>query len=103
MCITPDGPRGPRHEMKMGAVRLAQKTGTPLILFAVGFKKYWSLRSWDGFQIPKPWTKAIILIRCISIEELAPGDGDLEPVRRDISRRLHEMNDEALRLARAAR
>ena len=26
LCITPDGPRGPRHQMKMGAVRVAQKT-----------------------------------------------------------------------------
>ncbi len=103
MCVTPDGPRGPRHVMKMGAVRLAQKTGVPLLLFAVGFKSYWSLRSWDGFQIPKPWTKAIVMIRCIPIEELAPENGDLEPVRQEISRRLNEMNDEALRLARETR
>ncbi len=103
MCITPDGPRGPRHEMKMGAVRLAQKTGTPLLLFAVGFKSSWSLRSWDGFQIPKPWTRAMVMVRCVSAEELTPEDGDLEPVRKDVSRRLNEMNDEARRLAGAER
>lgn len=60
LAITPDGPRGPRHEMKMGAIRVAQKTGVPVILagISVGGKKY--LRSWDKFEVPIPFSSVVV-------------------------------------------
>ena len=52
IAITPDGPRGPRHEFKPGAVITAKKTGVPLVLAGVSFKKKKVLNNWDRFEIP---------------------------------------------------
>src|SRR5919112_2571716 len=52
-----DGPRGPRHVAKMGALLLAKKTGQPVLPFGVNAERFWSLPSWDALQIPKPFTR----------------------------------------------
>ena len=56
ITITPDGPRGPRHKLKAGAVIAAKKSGLPLILIGVGIKNKRLLNSWDMFAIPKFFT-----------------------------------------------
>lgn len=61
IAITPDGPTGPPFKMKAGAVIAAKKTGRPLFLAGVAFKKKIMLKSWDRFQIPYPFTKAVII------------------------------------------
>ena len=61
ITITPDGPRGPRHKMKAGAVITAKKSGLPLILVGVGIKNNRPLGSWDKFEIPMPFTKATLV------------------------------------------
>ncbi len=60
LCITPDGSTGPRHVMKMGAVRVAQQAGVPLILTGIAMKRKRILKSWDQFEIPLPWTEACV-------------------------------------------
>ena len=52
-----DGPRGPRHVAKMGAVLLAKKTGQAVLPFGVNAERFWSLKSWDRMQIPKPFSR----------------------------------------------
>jgi len=54
--FTPDGPKGPRHEFKMGALVAAQLTGLPLVTIGVGADRAWYLNSWDRFMIPKPFS-----------------------------------------------
>jgi lysophospholipid acyltransferase (LPLAT)-like uncharacterized protein len=61
LCVTPDGPRGPYHEMKMGAIRVAQTMKVPLLMVSVGYRRYYRLRSWDRFEIPRPFTRARVL------------------------------------------
>ncbi len=58
MAFTVDGPRGPRHEAKKGAVILAKKTGNPMLPFTVIPDRFWTINSWDRLQIPKPFTVA---------------------------------------------
>jgi len=53
--ITPDGPKGPRHEVADGVVVMAQKTGAKVVLVRIIPTKYWQLNSWDKFIIPKPF------------------------------------------------
>ncbi len=53
--ITPDGPKGPRHEVADGIVVMAQKTNTKIVLINIVPTKYWQLNSWDKFTIPKPF------------------------------------------------
>jgi hypothetical protein len=62
LCVTPDGPRGPYHEMKMGAIRVAQTMNVPLVMMSVGYRRFRRLRSWDRFEIPLPFTRARVLI-----------------------------------------
>lgn len=60
VLVTPDGPRGPNHKFKAGAVVAAQRAGVPLVLCNI--KVFWriTLNSWDRFEIPMPFTKIII-------------------------------------------
>lgn len=62
MAFTIDGPRGPKYEAKPGPVLLAKKTGNPIMPFLIEPKSYWQARSWDDLQIPKPFTRALLII-----------------------------------------
>ena len=56
-----DGPKGPRLQVKVGAIRLSQMTGVPVVPFAIAYKKRWVTRSWDRLRIPHPYSKAIAI------------------------------------------
>ncbi|MDD3595711.1 lysophospholipid acyltransferase family protein [Sulfuricurvum sp.] len=53
--ITPDGPKGPRHEMSDGVVIMAQKRHAKVIVYSCVPSSYWQLPSWDRFTVPKPF------------------------------------------------
>lgn len=56
--ITVDGPRGPRHQVKDGAVYLAQRAGA--LLFPVRSRPrrmHVFDHSWDKFQLPMPFCR----------------------------------------------
>ncbi len=57
LVVTPDGPTGPPKAMKMGAVRAAQQAGVPLVCASIFAKKKYRLHSWDGFEIPVPFSQ----------------------------------------------
>ena len=56
VAITPDGPRGPEHEFKAGAVITAKKSGVPIVMMGIGVKSKKQLKNWDKFQIPNPFS-----------------------------------------------
>ena len=56
LCITPDGPTGPRHRMKAGAIRIAQQTRVPLFLVGMAARRRRLLKSWDHFEVPMPFS-----------------------------------------------
>jgi len=58
--FTADGPRGPLYKVKPGAVKLAQLTGYSIGIFYAHPEKAWTLRSWDRFLIPKPFSRVAI-------------------------------------------
>lgn len=60
VAITPDGPRGPRYSVKRGVVWLAEQTQLPLLMLHFDFHAAWRLNSWDGFYIPKPFSRVSI-------------------------------------------
>ncbi|HJP94099.1 MAG TPA: lysophospholipid acyltransferase family protein [Pyrinomonadaceae bacterium] len=61
-AFTIDGPKGPRYIAKMGAVMLAKKSGHPIMPVTMALQRYWTLPSWDLFQIPKPFTRARVYV-----------------------------------------
>ena len=61
-AFTIDGPRGPRYIAQDGAVALARRTGAAIFCFHISMKHKIQLKSWDEFQIPLPFTPAIVLM-----------------------------------------
>ncbi len=61
LAITPDGPRGPVHKLKAGAVVSAKKSKVPLMLVGVGYKKKRILKSWDQFEVPYFFSEAKVI------------------------------------------
>ena len=59
-AITPDGPRGPVHEFKPGAVMLAQITGKPILPISIAASRTWRFRTWDKFELPLPFSRVVI-------------------------------------------
>jgi len=55
--ITPDGPKGPVKEVKRGIIELAYITKAPIIPVVLSVSSAWYLNSWDGFIIPKPFSR----------------------------------------------
>ncbi len=55
VAITPDGPRGPIYSVADGIIALGQKTNSEIYYFSYTATKYWQLKSWDKFIIPKPF------------------------------------------------
>jgi lysophospholipid acyltransferase (LPLAT)-like uncharacterized protein len=60
-AITPDGPKGPRRQAKMGIVQIARQAGCPVVPFGFAAECCWRLRSWDQFIIPKPFSRAVFV------------------------------------------
>lgn len=56
LAITPDGPRGPARVCKPGVVRLAARSGLPVVPVGARPSAGWRLRSWDRFIVPRPFT-----------------------------------------------
>ncbi len=60
LVITPDGPRGPRREIKEGVALIAKLSGALVVPLYVQPNSYWRLTSWDRFMIPWPFTKITV-------------------------------------------
>jgi lysophospholipid acyltransferase (LPLAT)-like uncharacterized protein len=61
--ITVDGPRGPRHTVKQGALFLAGVSKAPVIPVATVAKRAWTLKkSWDKHMLPFPFTEGLVVL-----------------------------------------
>jgi lysophospholipid acyltransferase (LPLAT)-like uncharacterized protein len=86
--FTLDGPRGPARVAQAGAVWLASASGNPVLPFHLEASSYWSLRSWDRTQIPKPFsTVALVVGEPIDVAKDASTDV-LEAARLELEARL---------------
>ncbi len=62
VAFTPDGPRGPMYKIKSGPIMLASKTGGVIVPFVLNSSRCWKLKSWDAFQIPKPFSSITMIL-----------------------------------------
>jgi len=92
-AFTIDGPKGPRYIAKMGAVLLAKKTGQPILPFTISTGRFWEAKkSWDGFQVPYPFSRARVMI---APPIFVPADADektLNAKRDELQQALDEIN-----------
>jgi len=61
LVITPDGPRGPRAEVKSGVIELARLTGAPIVPVSFSAVRRRFLKSWDAFLLPLPFSRAVYI------------------------------------------
>jgi lysophospholipid acyltransferase (LPLAT)-like uncharacterized protein len=95
LCVTPDGPRGPRRHVHQGLAYLACRTGLPIVGAGMAFKDPWRARSWDRFCVPRPFSKAA----CVAPAPVTvPSDADRETIeacRLEVERRMHDATCQA--------
>ncbi len=60
VCLTPDGPRGPRYVLQPGVIKLAESSGAPVVPVHVTFSSAFRLKTWDRFVIPMPFSRVEI-------------------------------------------
>jgi len=90
--ITPDGPRGPCYDFKPGALIVARRTKTPLLLIGAEFESAWQLRSWDRFYLPKPFSRVRMRCQHVPAAELS----QREAAAAAIAVRLLSINPDAM-------
>lgn len=94
--FTIDGPRGPRYVAKPGPVMLARRSGRPIILFHIGLERAWTLRkSWDLMRIPKPFTRAVLVIAPTLYVPMDAGHDGLEAKHLEMQKTLERLRDVA--------
>ena len=63
ITITPDGPRGPRREMKDGVAYLASRTGLPVVPAAFGCRRGIRFQgTWTDMLLPLPFTTTYCIL-----------------------------------------
>jgi lysophospholipid acyltransferase (LPLAT)-like uncharacterized protein len=95
-AFTIDGPKGPRYIAKMGAVLLAKKTGQPIVPVTMALKRFWTLPSWDLFQIPKPFTRARVYVAPPIYVPPDAGEEMLAAKRDELQRVLEDLNQKSV-------
>ena len=94
--VAVDGPKGPIHEVKPGAIYLAKKTGAPVIgLASSAHPAHIFSRAWDLYLLPWPFSKgAVVFSDPIYFDD----DMSEEAMARDS----HFLKEELLRLQERA-
>ena len=94
-----DGPRGPARSVQLGAVWLASLTGQPILPFHAESDRYWTARSWDGTQVPKPFARAAMVIGPPITVPRRPDDDVMEEKRRELADSLATLAERATVMA----
>lgn len=94
-ALTPDGPRGPVHEFKPGAVMLSQVTGKPILPIAVAASRQFTFPTWDRFELPLPFSRvAIAYGEPVKMPRAMDAQG-LARMQEEMAARLLALKDEA--------
>lgn len=95
ICVTPDGPKGPRRHVHQGLAYLASRTGLPIVGAGMAFSNPWRANSWDRFAVPRPFGHAT----CVVPEPVVvPPDAtreQLEDARAEVESRMQKATREA--------
>lgn len=77
MCITPDGPRGPRMRAGSGAIKLARAAGVACVPVTWSMSRAKVMNSWDRAMAPLPFGKGVI---AYGAPITVPEDADAETI-----------------------
>jgi len=88
-----DGPRGPRGLIKAGIIRMAQLSGVPIIPVYISVNRAWTLRSWDRFLIPKPFSTVWVRFDKPIAVPAELNDAAFEALRLDVEKKMRANQD----------
>lgn len=88
MAITPDGPRGPRMRASLGAVKLANAAGAPILGLGWSTRHALVFNSWDRFVLPLPFGRGVIIWTEPLTLPRDPDRAQLELARAELEARL---------------
>jgi lysophospholipid acyltransferase (LPLAT)-like uncharacterized protein len=91
ITITPDGPRGPRYKVQDGIVALAQLTGLPLVPASVNVGWKISVKSWDRFQIPLPFSRCELVFEKPLLIPREASEADREQYRLQLEQAMNNI------------
>ena len=99
VAITPDGPRGPAETVQLGALRIAQRSGAPILAGGVSSSRGWRANSWDRFLLAAPFTRLFYVAADPVFIDKDASDEVIEKHRRELQSRLVEATAKADELA----
>lgn len=95
LAITPDGPRGPIHKLKIGGLIASVRTQKPIVLCGTAYSKKFVLNSWDKFEIPKPFSKAILVFSDKKYVKQGLSNSDYDKINSELGSELNVLQQEA--------
>lgn len=93
--ITPDGPKGPRMRVKLGAIKAAQLAGVPIVPVSASARPARRLRSWDRFLMMLPFGRARVLWGEPLAVPRRAGEAELAALALELERRLLALTEAA--------
>jgi lysophospholipid acyltransferase (LPLAT)-like uncharacterized protein len=99
-AFTVDGPRGPARVAQPGAAWLASASGHPIVPFHIEADTFWTVRSWDSHQVPKPGATLGVAIGAPVDVPSGADDEVIEAGRAAVQHALIELEVEAKALVR---
>ena len=99
ICVTPDGPRGPRMRAEMGPVQLARLTGAPMVGMAWSTHGAKVFGSWDRFMAPRPFARGAFVFSDPIFVPRGADDDAMEAARVMLERDLIRITQDADRRA----
>jgi lysophospholipid acyltransferase (LPLAT)-like uncharacterized protein len=94
LAITPDGPRGPREEMKIGGLIAAVRAQKPIVLCGIVYEKKKIFNSWDKFELPKFFSKVKIRLSEPKLFPTGLTKEEYEKIRKELEKNLRELCEE---------
>ena len=88
--LTVDGPRGPKYQVHPGAPFLSTECNVPIFCASLNAKSYWQFKSWDGMQIPKPFSKVTLEITPPEMLTTSTRDEQCEELRQRLLSITHD-------------
>lgn len=93
--VIPDGPQGPAHEAKLGALMLSQVAQVPILPISFATNRSFVVKTWDRWIVPYPFARvAFAMGEPIRVERDATSE-DLEQARLRLEEALNTLEARA--------
>lgn len=95
ICITPDGPKGPRMRASAGVVAVARLAGVPVFPASYSTSRAIRMKSWDRFHLPLPFGHGVFVVAPPVAVPRDADDAEQDRLRLVVEATLNRITDEA--------